>query len=98
MITSDDRNDIIQYSNNIDELADMLDPILSMTIENSQNLLPRSWAKTRTALSISKNLPEEVAPYVYETSGHGVLRLVGLIKSDISLMALAITKIMSKYE
>lgn len=98
MIAKDDKTDLLHYTASIDELVDILDPILDISMKSSEHVLPKSWAITQTALSIGENLPEHAQAYVDEATGYGALRLISLVRSDISLMALAITKIMGKYE
>lgn len=98
MIATQDKADIIHYTNQIDELIELLNPLLDMTIENTENMQPRVWIRPLSAISLGRKLPEHGAAYVSEASGDGGLRLIGLIRSDISLMALAITKILGQYE
>lgn len=98
MIASQDKADIIHYTHQIDELVDLLNPLLDMTIENTETMQPKVWIRPLSAMSIGRKLPAHGAAYVAEASGDGGLRLIGLIKSDISLMALAITKILGQYE
>lgn len=98
MIARQDKADIIHYTHQIDELIELLNPLLDMTLENTKYTQPKVWIRPLSALSIGRKLPAHGAAYVSEASGDGGLRLIGLIKSDISFMALGITKIMSKYE
>lgn len=98
MIARQDKADIIHYTHQIDELIELLDPILNMTLENTKYTQPKVWIRPLSAISIGRKLPAHGTAYVSEASGDGGLRLIGLIRSDISLMALAITKILGQYE